>query len=251
MIVGAWLALAAIALVVGCSIGTVGVGGVLLIPSLVWLGGLTIHRAAATALFSFFFTGIACTWLFQRRGSIGWAVTRPVVVGALIFSYLGARVNAMVNARSLTLIIALIIVCSGTYILLPTRPRKTGYRDGRSGRQQWVLLFVGMFAGFGSGLSGAGGPLFSVPMLLVLGFMPLTAIGASQVLQIVAALFGTVGNLQYGSIDFRLAGWLILFELVGTLAGARVAHAASATLLRRLAAGLCVATGIIMLARSL
>jgi len=251
VIFGEWLALAAIALAVGFFIGAVGVGGILLIPTLVWLGGVPIHQATATALFSFLFTGLAGTWLFQRRGSIDWNITRPVLAGALVFSYLGARVNAMVDAHALTLIIALIIVFAGAYILLPARREHAGYRDGRSRRQQLLLLIVGALAGFGSGLSGAGGPLFSVPMMLVLGFVPLAAIGASQVLQIVAALFGTLGNLQFGSIDFLLAAWITLFELAGAVAGARAAHAASVTVLRRTAAGLCVLTGLLMLARSL
>jgi uncharacterized membrane protein YfcA len=48
--------LAAVAGVVGFFIGAVGVGGVLLIPFLVILGGQGIHAAAATALFTFLFT---------------------------------------------------------------------------------------------------------------------------------------------------------------------------------------------------
>jgi len=247
VITGEWLALAAIALAVGFFIGAVGVGGILLIPTLVWLGGLPIHQATATALFSFLFTGLAGTCLFQQRGSIDWGITLPLLAGALIFSYLGAMMNAMVDARALTLIIALVIVFAGTYILLPSRREQTDYRDGRSRGQRFLLLLVGALAGFGSGLSGAGGPLFSVPMMLALGFVPLAAIGASQVLQIVAALFGTLGNLRFGAIDFPLAAWITLFELAGAMAGARAAHAASVTVLRRTAAGLCVLTGLLML----
>ncbi|MCJ7838474.1 MAG: sulfite exporter TauE/SafE family protein, partial [Burkholderiales bacterium] len=137
--------------------------------------------------------------------------------GALIFSYLGARANAMVNAQALTLIVALLVVFAGAYILLPAPRENAAHRDGRTRAQQLLLVIVGALAGFGSGLSGAGGPLFSVPMMLVLGFAPLAVIGASQVLQIVAALAGTVGNLQFGSIDFTLAGWISLFELAGGL----------------------------------
>ena len=192
-----------------------GVGGILLIPTLVWLGGLPIHQATATALFSFLFTGVAGTWMFQRRGSIDWNITLPLLAGALIFSYLGAMAKAMVNAAALELIIALIIVFAGAYILLHRRRENGGYRDGRSRGQQLLLMIVGALAGFGSGLSGAGGPLFSVPMMLVLGFFPLAAIGASQVLQIVSALSGTLGNLQFGSIDFVFAAWITLFELAG------------------------------------
>jgi uncharacterized protein len=246
-----WLALAAIALGVGFFIGTVGVGGVLLIPALVWLGAVPIHQATATALFSFLFTGLLGTWLFQRRGSIDWNITRPLLAGALIFSYLGARANALADVRALALIISLVILFAGTYILLPAHRRNVVGRDGRSRAQQFLLLLVGAVAGFGSGLSGAGGPLFSVPMMLVLGFPPLAVVGAGQVLQIAAALSGTLGNLQFGAIDFAFAVWLTLFELAGVLAGARAAHAAGATALRRMAGGLCLLTGLLMLARAL
>jgi len=246
-----WLALAAIAMAVGFFIGTVGVGGVLLIPALVWLGAVPIHQATATTLFSFLFTGLFSTWLFQRRGSIDWTITRPLLAGALMFSYVGARVNALVEVRALALIIALVVLFAGSYILLPARRGKRVQRDGSTRAQQLLLLLVGGLAGFGSGLSGAGGPLFSVPMMLILGFSPLAVVGAGQVLQIAAALSGTLGNLQFGAIDFAFAAWLTLFELAGVLAGVRAAHAASVTVLRRTAAGLCLLTGVLMLARAL
>jgi uncharacterized membrane protein YfcA len=251
LILGEWLALAVIALAVGFFIGAVGVGGILLIPALVWFGGVQVHQATATALFSFMFTGLTGTCLFQHRGSIDWPITFPVLGGALIFSYLGARANAWVNAQALTLMVALLVVYAGAYILLPAPRADAAYRDGSTRAQQLLLLVVGALAGFGSGLSGAGGPLFSVPMMLALGFAPLAAIGASQVLQIVAALSGTVGNLQFGSIDYTLAGWISLFELAGAVAGARAAHAFSQVKLRRMAGGLCLLTGLLLLARSL
>lgn len=243
--------LAAFAVTVGFFIGAVGVGGILLIPALVVLGHLDIHQATATALFSFFFTGLFGTWLFQRRGSIDWKMTVPVCAGAVVFSYLGAMVNSMVDAKLLMLIIALTIVLAGAYILLPVRGGAARLRDGKSTAQQLLLLAVGAAAGFGSGVSGAGGPLFSVPMMLVLRFVPLAAIGTGQVLQIIAAVFGTMGNLRYGSVDFFTAAWITLFELAGLVVGTRAAHAVSIVVLRRMAAGLCVVVGLFMLARSL
>ena len=64
--------LLASAVVVGMFVGAVGIGGVLLIPALMIFAGLTVHQAAATALFTFLFTGIMGTWLFTRRGTIDW-----------------------------------------------------------------------------------------------------------------------------------------------------------------------------------
>jgi len=229
----------------------VGVGGILLIPALVLLGGMPIHQASATALFSFLFTGLLGTWLFHRRGSIDWRLTVPVCVGAVVFSYFGAMANSMVKARPLALIIALLIFFPGAYILLPPRRGGENQHDYRDAKHSALLLSVGAVSGFGSGLSGAGGPLFSVPLMLVLGFAPLATVGASQVLQIVAAVFGTVGNLQFGSIDFATAAWVTVFELAGVIGGARAAHAISIVALRRMTAGLCVVVGVYMLARSL
>src|SRR3954462_4806577 len=89
-------------LVVGIFIGAVGVGGVLLIPALMTFSNLTVHQASATALFSFFFTGIVGTWLFMRRGSVQWRTELPVCVGALAFSYIGAAAGIVIPAALLT-----------------------------------------------------------------------------------------------------------------------------------------------------
>lgn len=246
-----YVVLAVAALAVGFFIGAVGVGGILLVPALVGLGGVPIHQATATALFSFLFTGFVGTWLFQRRGSIDWTITRPLLAGALVFSYLGARVNAMFDAAALTFAIALLVAGAGVYLLLPARHPAAGSRDAREPRPRISLVCVGALAGFGSGLSGAGGPLFSVPLMLVLGFAPLATVGAGQVLQIVAALFGTVGNVQFGSIDYALGALLVVTETAGMVAGARAAHIVSMAWLRRTAAALCVLTGMLLLRQAL
>jgi uncharacterized protein len=243
--------LAAVAVLVGFFIGSVGVGGVLLIPALALLGGLEIHRAAATALFTFLFTGLLGTWLFYRRGSMDWRMTVPVCAGSVAFSYLGALANSRIEARPLALIIAAIIVFAGIYVLLPSRGGEGRFRDGRGVSQQALLVCVGAAAGFGSGLSGAGGALFSVPLMMALGFVPLAAIGTSQVLQIIVAASGTAGNLQFGSVDFATAAWVAAVSMLGVALGARAAHAVSVAVLRRMAAGLCIAVGLFMLGRTL
>lgn len=235
----------------GLFIGTVGVGGVLLIPFLVALGGLGIHAAAATALFTFFFTGLLGSYLFQRRGSISWRLTLPVCGGAAAFGYVGTAAAARIEPRALTMVIAAIIVIAGIYVLLPPREPGRALRDGRAPRDLPVLVAVGAASGFGSGLSGAGGPLFSVPLMVILGFVPLAAVGASQVLQIVAAISGSLASVQDGRIDFAIAAWVTAFELAGVAAGVRLAHAMSATVLRRMAAALCVVVGTFMLVRAL
>ena len=227
-----------------------GVGGVLLIAYLALFTPLDIHQAAATALFTFLFTGILGSFLYQRRGSIDWRVSAPVCAGAVVFGFVGAAAAARMDAPPLAIIIALIIVAAGIYVLLPMKFTPE-FRNGRGWREQLSLGGVGAASGFGSGLSGAGGPLFSVPLMMILGYAPLTAVATSQVLQIVAATSGSIENLRHGFIDFRIALLVTIFELLGVVAGVRLAHIASALALRRLAAVLCIITGGFLLARSL
>ena len=222
----------------------------LLVSYLALYGGLTIHQAAATSLFTFLFTGVLGTWLYHRRGSIPWRIAAPVCAGAVVFGYLGAIIAAGIDARPLAVIIALVIVAAGIYIFVPQRATQR-CRDGVGAREQMLLLTVGAASGFGSGFSGAGGPVFSVPFMVILRYVPLAAVATSQVLQIIAAISGSIGNLRHGFIDFEIALLVTLFELGGVLVGVKIAHVASAGTLRRLAGALCVLTGGLLLVRSL
>ena len=239
---------------VGLLIGTVGVGGVLMVSFLAVVGdlsgGLNVHQAAATSLFSFLFTGILGTWLYQRRGSIDWRITLPVCASAVVFGFCGAALAALIDPRPLAIVIALVIAGAGLYVLFPARPAPR-FRDGKGWRDQSLLVSAGAAAGFGSGFSGAGGPVFSVPLMVVLRYAPLTAVAASQVLQIVAAISGSISNLRHGFVDFRIAAVITVFELLGVLVGVRLAHVASALVLRRLAGVLCLLSGGLLLARTL
>ena len=234
----------------GLLIGAVGIGGVLLIPALIVLGGLGPHAASATALATFLFTGLLGTWLFQRRGSIDWGRTAVVCVAAVLFSAIGAVVAQAVSAVVLTRVIALCIVFAGSYVFLPIRPAAAPSSRGPA-HERALLAFIGAAAGFGSGLSGAGGPLFSVPLMMIFGFPPLMAIGTSQALQVISAGAGTAANLHFGAVDFASALWVTGFELAGVLAGAKIAHVASPAQLRKGAAVLCLVVGAAMLLRTL
>src|SRR5436190_15985954 len=108
-----------------------------MVAFLALFGGLSIHQAAATSLFSFLFTGLLGTWLYHRRGSIDWDIVVPVCAGALVMGYFGAGAAAAVDPRPLSIVIALIIVAAGLYVLVP--PKVTArHRDGRSGSAEQI-----------------------------------------------------------------------------------------------------------------
>lgn len=238
-----------VAVVVGALIGTVGVGGILLIPALSGITGMSTHMAMGTSLFSFLFTGLLGTWLYQRHGSIDWRITIPVCVGGLLAGYPGSLANAHAPAHVLNLVLGAIIIFAGVYALRPARGGTRVYEGTLS--QKLGLVLIGAVVGFGSGLTGVGGPVLSVPLMVVLGFAPLTAIATSQVIQITAAASGSIGNVMHGFVDLSLAAWVTGAELVGVVCGARLAHTVSGGVLKRMVSVVCILLGAYIVVRSL
>lgn len=239
-----------IALLVGALIGTVGVGGILLIPALAALCGLPTHAAMGTALFSFIFTGLLGTWLYQRHGSIDWGITVPVCLGALAGGYPGALANAAASGRVLDLLLGAVIIFAGLYALFPATRALLRFPAAGRGRIL-ALLALGCSVGFGSGLTGVGGPVLSVPLMVIFGFAPLTAIATSQVIQITAAFSGSIGNLAHGFVALDTAAWVTLAELAGVAVGAWLAHTVSQHALKRLIAVVCIVVGSFITGRAL
>jgi uncharacterized protein len=237
-------------LLVGVFIGAVGIGGVLLVPSLMVFSHLSVHQAASTALFSFLFTGLLGGWLFSRRGSIDWKVSAPVCAGAFLLSFAGAAASGGIPGAVLMWIIAAILLAAGIYILLPNKRRYADHGDSRGRRNLGTLLGIGAASGLGAGISGAGGPLFSVPLMLALQFDPLIAVGTGQVVQIASSLSGSLGNVSHGSIQYALAVPVTIAQLIGTLVGVRIAHTAAGSQLRLAAAALCIVSAIGMAAQT-
>lgn len=242
--------LVAIAFGVGALIGAVGIGGVLLVAALATIGKLDIHEAAATALFTFIFTGVTGTLFFQRKGSIDWRITVPLCLGAVLFGFIGAWANSRMGSGALALILAGVIIFAGIYTLASRHGAPRAAYDGRPRAQAALLGGVGAVSGFGSGLTGVGGPALSVPIMVLFGFPALATIGASQVIQIIAAISGTLGNLSFGTINWGLVIPLTVVELGGVLVGAWTAHAVNQVVLRRFVGILCIPVGAFLVARA-
>jgi uncharacterized protein len=61
-----------LALIVGVLVGCISIGGVLLPPVLAYVGGLDLHLATATSMWSFLFTGVVGAMAYSRRNSVDW-----------------------------------------------------------------------------------------------------------------------------------------------------------------------------------
>ncbi|QIK68101.1 sulfite exporter TauE/SafE family protein [Nocardioides sp. HDW12B] len=238
-----------LAAVVGVLIGLVGVGGVLLPPGLMFVGGLTASEAAATSLWVFGFTGVVGTVAYARRGVVPWAMAGWLSAGIAPGAFLGARANALLPGPLLVAVMAAFTIGVGLHQLRRRRPSaEPGGATGES-RRGSTLVALGGLVGFGSALTGTGGPVILVPLLLVLAVPPVRAVAVSQVAQLPVVVAGSVGYLDAGLTDVRLGTGLGLLAATGALVGAALATRVRAERLRAIVAAACIGAGLLLLAR--
>lgn len=242
------LLLAVSALIIGGLIGCIGVGGVLMPPALTYIGGLDLHLAMATSVWSFIFSGMAGTVSYSRRRSINWRMGVWLSAGIIPAAVLGAGANVALPAGVLTIILAVMIALVGINSLLSKPPAINRQSQSFS---TLTLLSIGALVGFGSVLTGTGGPVLLIPILVFMHAQVLGAVGASQVVQIPVAIFGTVGYLLYGQVDFVLGTALGVLLMVGVWGGAHIAHSVPASSLRRIVAITLLAVGAWMVVRNI
>jgi uncharacterized membrane protein YfcA len=236
--------LVGLGLLAGLLIGAVGIGGVILVPALVYFGSVPIHPAIAGAMMSYILTGLIGTLVYARAKSIRWDMVGWLWAGAMPAALAGAFAANAASPALLEVLIGLLTVSSGLQALFS---RAEGDTSGARSISNPTLGAIGALTGLLSALSGTGGPLILVPILMYLNLSVLTAVGLSQVIQLPIALLATAGNFAFGSLDVVLGSVLAIGLALGTWAGAKIAHAVPRAALRRMVSVVLVIVGVSIL----
>lgn len=237
--------LAGMSVFVGVLIGTVGIGGVLLVPILTYILSFDVHVAVAAAMFSYLFSGVMGTIIYAGKRSIRWNMAFWVFASAAPAAFLGAYALSIIPGDALKLVIAALVIFAGVNALLA---KEDGAKEAPP-LTPGVLIANGTVTGFGAALSGTGGPLILVPLLVWMGQPALVAVGLSQAVQVPVALMATAGNYLYGTVDFLIGGVIAAGLIVGVNGGARLAHIVPHAVLQRIVAWVLVTVGIFMIVR--
>jgi len=242
------LTLGAAGSVIGIAIGSTGIGGVLLVPFLIYALDRSAPFAVALALFSFLWSGLVAAGLYARHGSIAWREAAWLSLAALPGAYLGAHALGLISPMLLEFLIAALIVVGATNAL--RAPPNDGVIARPPGRG--MLLLLGAITGAGSALMGASGAFILVPLLVALRQPVLPAIGLGQAIQVPIAAVASLGNWQAGRVDVREGVVLAVALSLGIAAGTPLAHKLPQRALGRLlAATMLAAAGAMVLRRML
>ncbi len=228
----------------GALIGAAGIGGVVLVPLLVYGAGFSIHISIAAAVSSFIFSGLIGTFAYAQRREINWLQLVYLTVGATPGALIGTHTLSEVNADFLELFIATVLIFASYKQIANIEFKRFGNQTTPSNIS---LLLVGFVTAFLSVLSGTGGPLVLVPLLTFLSMPLLAVIGLSQAIQIPIAAFATIGNEWSGIIRWEIVALLAPGIALGTFLGAKASEHLQVDKIKNLVAFLLLGSGIYML----
>ncbi len=97
-----------------------------------------------------------------------------------------------------------------------------------------VIAIIGLLGGLASGLFGVGGGAVFVPLLIILrNWDPHLAVGTSLSVVVPTALLAAAVHGRAGMIDWKTAGLLAVFALLGAWFGAGLSLKLDILVLRR------------------
>ena len=174
-------------LAVGLLIGWSGVAGFLLPILFVNYCLLDTTQALALSFLCFALSGVISSVNYRRKGQLDFRTALPLSAGSLLGAAAGAALNRLLPTDTVKLLLYLVVLFSGASILirqwLAHRGGKRSAEDSKTPGPA-ALGGLGLAAGALCALSGAGGPVVVMPLLVALGVPAKQAVGA--------ALFGSI-----------------------------------------------------------
>lgn len=232
---------------VGLLIGWCGVAGFLLPILFVSACGLSVAESLFFSFLCFAVSGAIGSFNYYRRGELPVRPTLWLSAGSLAGSLAGAALGGLVPAETVKVILYVVVLLSGGAIALrELRPQRDTGRDCVPGG--W-LLPLGAVTALICALSGAGGPVLVMPLLVVLGFPAKAAVGMALLDSVFIALPAVA---VYGS-RCTLAPLLALLAValcshaLGVTIGSVTAARVPQSLLKRGVAAFSICFALLML----
>jgi len=251
----------------GFASGLLGIGGgAVMVPVIYWLAlamdvapDIAIRIAFGTSLLVILPTVISGSWRHNKKKAVRWKTALILGSSALVGGLVGASLAAHLPEKILTVGFGGLILAIAVWMGLGIMP-KLGREDAEPRENLALVAACGFPIGIVSGLTGIGGGVLIVAVLvLALNFPMHTAVGTSVASIILASLGGIVGYIVNGlgvpdllpySLGYvNVPIWLCLAATSIPVAqlGARAAHALPAKPLTYIFIAFMVYAGLEML----
>lgn len=238
------LILLLIGVLAGFLAGFLGIGGgIVMVPSLAFLLQYNMHVAIGTALLAMvFLTLIGALTHFKKEefDSKAWI---GLVGGGVPGAYIGSKLAALSPSAYLSIIFGMIVIVMGTWMALDIQATTSKVRN-KSFIDYLILSIFAFGIGMMSALSGLGGGIFMVPLMIFLGLRHEIAVGTSLGVIVLTSFSASVGYIRQGSVDFVSSLVLAISAFIFTYIGARTTANVSRSKFKRIFGIVAILVGI-------
>lgn len=179
-------------------------------------------------MFGFLFTGLVATLMFSKGRSIQYRDLFFLALGAGPTALIGSFVLPFIPSIGVILMLATLCILSGCHTLFN---RSAVGVKSRSLLPKH-LVAIGLLTGFGSAITGTGGPLILLPILMLLQTDLRQAVGLAQGVQIPIGILATSGNLYLGKVNFDIAIPLTIVLILGVIIGVKISYRLPSKIMR-------------------
>jgi uncharacterized membrane protein YfcA len=238
--------LAVIAALVGIVSAMIGVGGgFLIVPILVLLFNMEIHRAVGTSLVMIVFTATSATFAYARQKRIDYKVGIVLTIGTVPGAMLGAYLTTLASGKLLTALFGAFLLLVSLQMMrkdYKSALSKVGWHrtivDSKGASFNYTArlvpgIILSFFGGVASGFFGVGGGAVMVPVMVMVVGMPIhIAVAVSMFIMFFTSISGAATHLALGNIMPEYALYLSLGIIFGTQIGAAAARRLKSRLLQ-------------------
>lgn len=241
------LAIILLGVFAGLLIGSIGIGGVIVVPALILVFDVPPTSALAATMFAFMMSGIVGALTYSGRQSLPWRSAIWLCIGAAPAAFAAGLMTEQIASWIIEAAIALLALLAGSNALRQRHRPLTELASSSPRRS--ILTGSGLVAGGLSALTGTSGPLVLMPLLLRLRIPVLTTLGLAQAIQLPIAAMATIGHWLAGTAEPGLGIVLGIGLGTGTWCGARIAHRLAQRSLHRIVAALLLTVGLVLLTK--
>lgn len=204
-------------LVIGTLVGISGISGFLL--PLIYVGFLDIpvYDALALSFLSFAVSGIIGAYSYWKSKNMDLKLALFLSIGSIPGAFLGVQINVLIPEFLAKLLLYLFILFAGLSILLKKNKEQEDANQSKLLNRFFVVMLIGFSTAAVCALTGAGGPILLVPILVSLGVNIRVAVGVSLLNSIVIAIPSIFGYFAHA--DVNSLSTLIVASLLGTTIG--------------------------------
>ena len=244
-----WIVYLLMGLFVGFFAGLLGIGGGLILVTLMvymftvqgFPADRLLHLALGTSIASIIFTSISSLRAHHKHGAVRWDILRSAIPGLVLGTLFGTFVADQLKSKYLAIFFVIFVYYSAVQMFANMKPKPTRQLPGKIG-----MTVVAIIVGIVSSLVGVGGGVMTIPLMSLCNVPMRQTIGTSAALGLPIAIAGTIGFVVTGLGKSHLpplsVGYVYMPALVGIVIGtfvtvpwgAKAAHTLPVTTLKKI-----------------